>query len=171
VVVRAPASVDRTLVTRLALSARDEMAAALGVTPPARFTIEIFESVDAFRHATGRPWWITTVVEPGAILLPPASVLAQREGLEAAIRRGLAEVFTAPVLGTRPAWVQVGAARYFARRDRAASIPHVKCPTEAELTLAISAAAHGDAERRAEACFARAMAAKRDWRAIGKPNQ
>jgi len=44
----------------------------------------------------------------------------------------------------------------------------VKCPTDAELTLAISATAHGDAERRAEACFARAMTATREWKTVGK---
>jgi len=164
IVTRAPADVDRTLVTRLALAARDDLTASLGIAKPSRLAIEIFESMDAFRQATGRPWWVTTAVDAGAIMLPPASVLEQRDGLEAAVRRGVAEMLLAPELANRPAWVKVGAARYFARRERPSSIPHVKCPTDAELTLAISAAAHSDAERRAEACFARALAAQRDWR-------
>jgi hypothetical protein len=42
----------------------------------------------------------------------------------------------------------------------------VKCPADAELTLAISAAAQREAESRAEACFARAYSVTRDWRTI-----
>jgi hypothetical protein len=40
------------------------------------------------------------------------------------------------------------------------------CPADAELTLAISAAAQREAEARAEACFARALARVKDWRAV-----
>jgi hypothetical protein len=42
----------------------------------------------------------------------------------------------------------------------------VRCPSDAELTLAISAAAQRDAESRAEACFARAIEQTKDWRAV-----
>jgi hypothetical protein len=42
----------------------------------------------------------------------------------------------------------------------------LKCPADAELTLAISAAAQREAESRAEACFARAYATTHDWRAV-----
>jgi stage II sporulation protein D len=166
IVTRAPADLDRSLVSRVALAARDELAATLGVIPPPGMTIEIFDSIDAFRQATGRPWWTTTVVEAKAILLPPPSVLAQRDGLEAAVRRGLIEMLTADVLADRPAWVRVGAARYFARRERPDAAAPVTCPTDAELTLAIAATVQREAERRAEACFARALARKREWRAI-----
>ena len=166
IVTRAPASVDRAVVTRLALSARDELSAALGVPEPSRFTIEIFDSVEDFRQATGRPWWTSAVVDDTAILLAPPTILERRDGLEPTLRRVLAEMLTAKALADRPAWVRVGAARYFAGHERPAAIPHVKCPTDAELTLAVSAAAQGDAERRAEACFARALAAHRDWRKV-----
>jgi hypothetical protein len=42
----------------------------------------------------------------------------------------------------------------------------VRCPSDAELTLAISAPALREAEARAEACFARAYARTRDWRTV-----
>jgi stage II sporulation protein D len=166
IVTRAPAGIDRAVLTQFALSTRDELAAALGVSAPSRFTIEIFDSLDDFRQATGRPWWTSAVVDDQVILLAPPTILERRDGLEPALRRAVAEMLTATAFADRPAWVRIGAARYFASRERPAAIPHVKCPTDAELTLAVSAAAQGDAERRAEACFARAVAAHRDWRNV-----
>ena len=166
VVIRDPGNVDRAQVERLALSARNELTATLGVTAPATITIELFDSVDAFRRATGRPWWASSVVDGTSILLAPLSILEQRDGVDVAIRRGVAEMLTGATLARMPEWVRRGAARYFAARERPAAIEHVKCPTDAELTLAVSAAAQRDAELRAEACFARAIAAKRDWRNV-----
>jgi hypothetical protein len=63
----------------------------------------------------------------------------------------------------------VGAARYFARngaQPSAAARQDLRCPSDAELTLAISASAQREAEARAEACFARAYSRTRDWRAV-----
>jgi len=95
------------------------------------------------------------------------------QGLDAALRIAMAELLVADGLKGRPAWVRVGAARYFAHavvgrvsngtlrtgsRDR--------CPADAELTLAISAPAQRDAEARAESCFAREYARTKDWRAV-----
>jgi hypothetical protein len=154
------------LVERLALSAREQLAAELGVTAPRTLTIEIFESIDRFRQVTGRPWWSSSVVDESTILLAPVSILEQRDGLDTAIRRGIAEMLTAHALADRPAWVRRGAAHYFAARERPAAIRHVNCPSEAELMLGVSAAAQRDAELRAKACFARALAATRDWRQV-----
>jgi hypothetical protein len=109
-----------------------------------------------------------SAAESGAsIALAPAAILAQRDGLETALRAGMAELFVTPALADRPAWVRIGAARYFARTaagGRPADRSRVQCPADIELTLAVSAAAHRDAEARAEACFARAYAAAGDWR-------
>jgi stage II sporulation protein D len=166
IAVRAPAIVDRVLVERLALAAREQLAAELGVTAPRTVTIEIFESIDRFRQVTGRPWWSSSVVDESTILLAPVSVLEQRDGLESAIRRGVAEMLTADALADRPAWVRRGAAHYFAAHERPSAIRHVNCPSEAELMLGVSAAAQRDADLRAKACFARALAATRDWREV-----
>jgi len=70
-------------------------------------------------------------------------------------------------LGARPVWVRVGGARYFAAAARPA-VPSrtVPCPADAELTLAVSAAAQREAEARALQCFARALARARDWRLV-----
>ena len=42
----------------------------------------------------------------------------------------------------------------------------VRCPSDAELALAISAAAHREAAARAETCFARKYSDVGDWRAV-----
>ena len=152
---------------RQAARARDALSKTLGtsVTP---ITIELHDSLERFRAATGRPWWASAVANGIAIDLAPASILEQRGGVEAALRQAMAELFVAPVLGNRPVWVKVGAARFFARTTPS-PVPasgKVRCPADAELTLSISAAAQRDAEARAEACFARAYAETRDWRAV-----
>jgi hypothetical protein len=169
-VVRVPpsAGVSASEVGRLARGARRELAATLG-TSAGPMTIEIYGSLDTFRHATGRPWWDSTVVDGSVVELAPVPVLAQRDGLEAAIRRGIAEALVADALSDRPAWVRVGAARYFARAagsSTAADPPRVRCPADAELVLAVSAPAQRDAEQRAERCFARALTAAGDWRKV-----
>ena len=156
---------------RLAARAHDDLAAVLG-TSIAPLTVRVHESLESFRLATGRPWWVSSVSDGTSIDLVPAALLAQRDGFEAALRIAVAELLVADALKGRPAWVRVGAARYFARvrpvpgdgaprtggRDR--------CPADAELTLAISAPAQRDAEARAEACFAREYARTKDWRAV-----
>jgi SpoIID/LytB domain protein len=169
-VVRVPSSagVSAREVDRLARGARRELAAMLGA-PPRPITIEIYDTLDTFRHATGRPWWDSTVVDGSIVELAPVPVLAQRDGLEAAIRRGIAEALMADVLSDRPAWVRVGAARHFSRTTgspAAVDPPRLRCPTDAELRLAVSAPAQRDAELRAERCFARALAAVGEWRNV-----
>ena len=152
---------------RLTRRARIEIAAALGVDAPPDVRVVVHESLEAFRHATGQPWWVSTAVSGAAVDLPPVAVLAQRDGLERSLRRAVAEVLVAGQLADRPAWVRVGAARYFgAATPPASPSGRVQCPSDAELTMAVSATAHRDAEQRAEACFARAFARERNWRDV-----
>ena len=170
VITRVPASagVSAIEVDRLARRARHELARTLG-TSPGPVTIEIYDSLEAFRHTTGRPWWDGIVVDGSVVELAPVPVLAQRDGLEAAIRQGVAELLVSDALSNGPRWVRVGAARHFARTrgvrsgsERSAS----RCPSDAELVLAVSASAQRDAERRAEECFAQALAKAGDWRKV-----
>jgi hypothetical protein len=107
------------------------------------------------------------VAEGTAIDLAPASVLAQRGGLQSAVRIAIAELLVAGTLTGRPAWVRVGAGRYFG--DPPATPPadsRTPCPSDAELLLAVSASAQREAELRAEACFARELAKTGDWKLV-----
>ena len=151
------------IVTRVA----HELAVTLGVQPAPELKVRIYESLDEFRSATGRAWWVTAAVDGDVISLPPTAVLGEQSGLEPSIRRGVAEALIAAALPDRPAWVRVGAARYFAAAVK--PVPpnsRVICPSDAELMLAVSAPAQREAELRAEACFARALTRAKDWRAV-----
>jgi stage II sporulation protein D len=163
-----PAAISTSDVSRLAQRTHDELAARLG-TSIAPLTVRVHESLESFRLATGRPWWVSSVSQGTSIDLVPAALLAQRDGFDAALRVAVAELLVADALKGRPAWVRVGAARYFARGASSGVPPRSgrdRCPADAELTLAISAPAQRDAESRAEACFARELARTGDWRAV-----
>jgi hypothetical protein len=133
-------------------------------------TIRLHPSLDSFRNATNQPWWVSASVDGTTIDVAPAVLLAQREGLDAALRVALAEQLVASSLADRPGWVTVGAARYFARQIAGGVSPEAsrrtECPSDAELRFAISATAQRDAESRAEACFAREYARTGEWRAV-----
>ena len=152
---------------RLVTQTHDELAKVLG-TSVAPLTVRVHESLESFRAATARPWWVSSVANDTSIDLVPATLLAQRDGVNVALRIAVAEVLVSAVLRGRPSWVRIGAARYFGRQ--AGTIPETgpptRCPSDAELDLAISAAAQRDAEARAEACFAREYARTGDWRAV-----
>jgi stage II sporulation protein D len=167
-VVPASSSMTNADVVRLAARAHDDLAAVLG-TSIAPLIVRVHESLESFRLATGRPWWVSSVSAGTSIDLVPAALLAQRDGFEAALRVAVAELLVADALKDRPAWVRAGAARYFGR-DRSSTAPRFsgreRCPANAELTLAISAPAQRDAEARAEACFAREYGRTKDWRAV-----
>lgn len=168
VVVRVPGTAASNVaeIERMAARAHDDLAKTLG-TSVAPITIHVHESLDSFRQATGRPWWVSSTVTPTAIDLAPAAVLAQRDGVETAMRTAVAELLVSERLAGRPAWTRVGAARYFGRRTPIGWPSRgLRCPSDAELTLAISATAQRDAEARAEACFARAYAETGDWRTV-----
>ena len=159
-------------VIRLTQRTHDDLAAVLG-TSIAPLTVRVHETLESFRLATGRPWWVSGVSDGTSIDLVPAALLAQRGGFDAALRIAVAELLVADGLKGRPAWVRVGAARYFAHaiagaaaNGRLGSGGRERCPADAELMLAISAPAQRDAEARAEACFAREYARTKDWRAV-----
>ena len=150
---------------RLTGEAEARLAQRLGVTAPA-LTIRLHGSIDGYRRATGQPWWVNATVRDREIDLAPAALLEQREGLERAVERAVAEALVAPAFDGRPAWVRVGAARYFAGGVGHPADGRARCPADADLTAAVSAAAQREAESRAEACFARAMERGGDWREI-----
>ena len=130
-------------------------------------TIELHDSMDSFRYETGRPWWVSHAVSGTTLDLAPASLLAQREGLDTTVRTAMAELLVSTALADRPAWTRVGAARYFARPKP--SVPPSKprqCPSDAELRMAVSAAAQREAEQRAEQCFGYEVARTGDWKAV-----
>jgi stage II sporulation protein D len=167
-IITASSAIADADVVRLAGRAHDDLSAQLG-TSIEPVTVRVHSSLESFRLATGRPWWVSSVSAGSSIDLMPPAVLAQRDGFEAALRIAIAELLVADALKGRPAWVRIGAARYFGR-NAAARDPRAggreRCPADAELTLAISAPAQRDAEARAEACFAREFARTNDWRAV-----
>jgi len=159
-------SITASDVERMAAMAHDGLARTLG-TSVLPMTIRLHETLDSFRLATNRPWWVSEVAEGTAIDLAPAVVLAQRGGLEASVRLAVAELLVAGPLAGRPEWVRAGAARYFARGAAVGPVSsRTPCPSDAELLLAVSATAQREAETRAEACFARELAKLKDWRAV-----
>jgi SpoIID/LytB domain protein len=168
VIVRAPAASALTAaeLEKLAANAHAALSKTLGTTI-APVTVSLHETLDSFRASTGRPWWVSAVASGSSIELAPAALLLQREGVAAIVRMAMVELLVSPSLADRPAWVRVGAARYFARAvPMAPPSSQVQCPADAELTLAVSAVAQREAESRAEACFARALAERKDWRLV-----
>ena len=170
IVAQVPASsaVSALEVERLTAEAHEDLARALGVSV-APITVRLHDSIESFRVATGRPWWVSSVSEGTAIDLVPAALLAQRDGLDTTLRIAVAEMLVAQALRERPLWIRTGAARYFGRERAPGAVEagaSPRCPSDAELTLAISAAAQREAEARAEACFAREYGRTRNWRAV-----
>jgi SpoIID/LytB domain protein len=173
VTVRMPpsATVNASELEGLARKAHGALAGLIGhsVGP---VSIVVHTSFDTFRSATDQPWWVSAVATGTTIDLSPATLLTQRDAMEPALRTAMAEVFVAQALADRPLWVRVGAARFFARQAGPLGSPpsarsrRLQCPSDAELRLAISATAQRDAEARAEACFVRAHAETKDWRAV-----
>ena len=155
----------------LATRARDEMGAALGVpAAPGSLTLDLHASLDSFWLATGQPWWMGSVARGRVIHLAPAAVLSQR----GRARHGRAEWpwggCSSPArwpIG-QPGCPSAPPGTTRASRSEGSSVPgaRAECPSDAELALAISAAALRDAESRAESCFAVARARTGDWRLV-----
>jgi SpoIID/LytB domain protein len=163
--VRSPTAVASDM-DGLASRIHEDLTKTLG-TSLAPITVDVHGTLESFRLATGQPWWVSSVSGGTSIDLAPVALLSQREGVEVTLRRAIAELLVAAPLAGRPLWVRVGAARYFSRTTAvAAGSSPVRCPSDAELNLAVSATAHREAESRAETCFARALARQRDWRAV-----
>lgn len=167
VAVPAGSSLAAAPLEQLAAGALAALSTTLGTTTIAPVTVTVHETLDSFRAATGRPWWVSAVAAASSIQLAPPALLAQREGIDAVLKMAIAELLVAPALQDRPAWVRVGAARYYARPVAiAAPRSRIQCPSDAELLQAVSAVAQREAEARAEACFARALGGRRDWRDV-----
>lgn len=170
ILVRVPSgsSLPAAELQKVAANAHSALSKTLGTTV-APVTISLHETLESFRAATSRPWWVSAVVSVSGstIELAPAALLLQREGVEPIVRTAIAELLVSSAVADRPAWVRIGAARYYARGTPIAPPKSkVQCPADSELTLAISAVAQREAEARAEACFARALAERKDWRAV-----
>ena len=155
-------------VARLTARVHGELAGVLG-TSVAPITVRVHASLESFRLATGRPWWVRSVSAGTSIDLVPAALFGPPDGFEGALRIAVAELLVSEGLRERPVWVRVGAARYFARGSRSVA-PEVEsrapCPSDADLMLAVSASAQRIAEAGAEVCFAREYGRTRDWRAV-----
>tara|TARA_B100001123_G_scaffold449608_2_gene615648 strand:+ start:335 stop:1027 length:693 start_codon:yes stop_codon:yes gene_type:complete len=161
--------IDKAALIEVAAQAQEEIGRALGVTA-GPLVIELHDSIGSFRQKTGHPWWVASVVTGTRIDLAPLAVLEQRNGLVAALRAGVARVLMGQTFTGRPVWTQVGGAHYFARVPgtplQPASSRRLKCPSDAELTMAVSAVVQREAEMRAETCFARAVEQAGDWRRV-----
>lgn len=160
-------SVPAAELEQIAVRAHESLSKVLGTSSMVPVTIELHDSLDSFRYETGRPWWVSAAVTGTTLDLAPATLLAQREGVEMTVRTAMAELLVTPVLMDRPVWIRVGAARYFAHK----TLPPVPakspaCPVDAELRMAVSATAQREAEQRAERCFAYAFARTGDWRLV-----
>ena len=154
---------DRTAVLSLIRQSRDEIAKLAGVkAEPLRVTVH--PTVESFGRATGQSWWVPGATNGTSIDLLPIAILRQQGQLERTIRHEVTHALLDAALSNRPIWVREGAAAYFANPNpRKESPERVPCPSDLELLRPISAGAQRDAYARAEACFARAIAAGRRW--------
>jgi hypothetical protein len=148
--------------------ARDAIANATGTRRSESLTITVHPTVESFGRATGQSWWASGATVGRQIDLLPITLLKQQGQLERTVRHELAHALLDEALATRPMWVREGAAAYFASPDPAAARRPSRpaCPSDAELLRPISAGAQRDASARAEACFARAIAAGKKWNEI-----
>jgi SpoIID/LytB domain protein len=158
---------ERSYVTNLLRTTRDEIARRAGLPPPPSVRVTVHPSVDSFGRATGQPWWVSAATLGTSIDLLPLGILRQQGQLERTIRHEMAHAIVDPVLATRPMWVREGAAFYFAMPDAPAPEGRrLTCPSDAELTRPVSAGAQREAYARAEACFRKAIADGTSWRDV-----
>lgn len=161
---------DRAIVLGLIRRSRDEIAKLTGVAAPPRLKVTVHPTVDSFNRDTGQPWWVSGATEGTEIDLLPLTVLKQQGQLERTIRHEVTHALLDTALAKRPMWVREGAAAYFASAAAAsrfgATSGRVQCPADQELLRPLSAGAQRDAYARAEACFARGIAAGKKWNEI-----
>lgn len=160
---------ERASAIRAIRAARDEIAAAAGVRPPASIRVIVHPTVESFGRATGQPWWVSGATEGSSIDLLPLAILQQRAQLERTVRHEVAHVLLDGALAGRPLWVREGAALYFAGPPESRNPGDVPppgrggCPADGELLRPASAGAHRAAVARADACFRRAIARGTRW--------
>jgi stage II sporulation protein D len=159
---------ERTMLTAMVRSARDDIARRAGVSVPAIIRVTVHPTIEAFTRATGQPWYASGATRGTDVDLIPLAFLRKDGQLPRVIRHELAHVLLDDRLAGRALWVREGAARHFSadERARSASPAGASCPADGELRHAPSADALRDAHVRAEACFARALAAGPAWHAV-----
>ncbi len=155
---------ERSTLMSLIRRTRAEIAKATGV-PPANLRVTVHPSVESFGRATGQPWWVSGATDGSSIDLLPISILRQQGQVDRTVRHEVAHALLDGTLAKRPMWVREGAAAYFASTSTtSATRPEkVPCPADIELLRPISAGAQRDAYARAEACYAREIAAGKRW--------
>jgi len=166
----------RDAVVRETLKARDDLARALGVTPPAPVTLRFHATTDEYEQATDRAWFTSGAFVNGELHLLPLAVLRDRGVLDRTIRHELVHQMTDGIFAGRPQWVREGAAIYFAAakalpgetrpRPGFRPEPRASCPSDNELTRPVSVGALANAFTRARDCFARQIATGRNWREV-----
>ena len=156
---------ERAVLVSLIQKSRDEITKTTGTKPPARVRVTVHPTVESFGRATGQPWWMSGATDGASIDLLPISMLRQQGQLERTIRHEITHLLLDATLADRPMWVREGAASYYSRAPEArlSKPDRVQCPSDAEMTRALSAGAQRDAYARAEICFARAIADGKRW--------
>jgi SpoIID/LytB domain protein len=166
---------EQTRIARLTAASRDEIAGALGIAAPERITLRFHATTPDFERATRQSWFTSGAWVKGDLHLLPLAVLRERGMLERTIRHALVHAMADGLLDKRPAWVRAGAAMYFAEEKpvpgspdaaRQRSEPRASCPKDNELMQPVSAGGLADAYARARSCFARQIAAGRNWRDV-----
>jgi SpoIID/LytB domain protein len=166
---------ERMAIVRTATRARDELARALGVSPPSRVTLRFHPTTDAYEKATRQPWYTSGTVVRGDVHVLPLATLRDRGVLDRTIRHELVHLMTDVALAKRPAWVREGAAIFYAEDPPPGSAaerplfkpePRASCPQDNELLHPVSVGALTNAYARARACFAKQIAAGRSWRDV-----
>jgi stage II sporulation protein D len=148
------------------------VARATSLAPPTQLQVVVHPSAQGFQRETSEPWWSAARSRGTRIDLVPLPVLRERGTVEATLRHELVHVVTEPALTGSPRWVKEGVAMLFAGERPPASLldgdmpRRVKCPTDDELSRAVSAAAAREAYARAAACVARAVTEGKDWRTL-----
>jgi hypothetical protein len=167
---------ERATILLDAMRARDDLARALGVTPPARLTLRFHSTTDEYERATGQAWFTSGTIVNGEVHVLPLATLRDRGVLDRTIRHELVHILTNAALARRPAWVREGAAIYFAgeqpvpggtvQRPTYKPEPRPSCPGDNELLHPVSVGALTNAYAQARACFARQIAGGKSWRDV-----
>jgi SpoIID/LytB domain protein len=154
----------------LAAAAKDELAAALGVTPPPRIAVRIHPTTADYEQASGRPWFTSGTIVDGEMHLVPVGMLRDRGMLELTVRRQLTRLLTERELANKPLWVREGTALHFGDLPDSPPVarPPIRgsCPSDDELARPVSAGALADAYARARACVERQLGSGRAWREV-----
>ena len=145
-----------------------DLAAKLGVDPPAHIEIRFHPTVEAYTRATGQPWWTSARTMGTRVDLLPLGVLAKRGIVETTLRHECVHVLTESTLAGRPLWAREGLAAVLAgefssathegRADR-----DRRCPSDAELRDAVSPVSWRRSYEAAAACVSRALASGQRW--------